>query len=960
MNALHNLKHLAAVVRAHAAHLPERIAFNDDAAPALKAQHTATDGWSLESLRREFWQQYAPLSRAEPGPLPPLAVQFAGYAQWQRNCPQGEVPDRQLAYWERQLADLPALHNLPLDHARSAVLSFDGAVHGIALDAPALDGLRKLAAGRQASLFMLLHAAFSLLLARHSGSDDIVVGIPVTARRNKPVEGSSDYFANTLVLRTDCGGNVPFIDYLGHVKARHLDARSYQQVPFELLVERLQPARDASHAPLVQIMLAMADAPGAEAAGTKCDLTLAAATSADGLQLNFAYNAALFKPATVARMARHLAHLLRAIVADPACPIHALPMLDNEERRQMLERFHGRVTDYPREATIHGLFEAQAARTPAALALVHARTTLSYVELNRRANQLAHYLRAQGVGGGSLVGVCLRRSAAMVVALIAILKAGGAYVPLDPNYPDQRLADMVDDSDIAWLLTQRDLAQRLAGHPVLGRERTALLALDVLDETLALQPHTDPEPAAAAGDLAYLIYTSGSGGRPRAVRICHRNAVAMIAWGGREYSGEELRRVLCCNSLNVDLSVFELFVPLSHGGAVVVVENAMALLDGSPDITLLNTVPSACRALVDSGAIPIGVRVVNLSGEALPPVLVDELIELPQVRRVCNLYRAAEDANYSSWISYADRPGESVSIGRPLDNRRFYILDARGQPVPLGVAGEIYIGGAGVALGYLNRPQLTAERFLDDPFHPGWRMVRTGDLGCWREDGTVDYLGREDAQVTLRGCRVDLARIEARLAACAGVSAAVVTAMVTAPDRQRLVAYLTPAAATGPTGRAGADLVAGARAALQSALPDFMQPSAWVVLPALPLTASGKVDRKALPAPRDTATGLAYVTPATRLEELIATLWERQLGGATVGVEDDFFALGGDTPLALGILAKLSLIMGVALPSPEFFAAPTVRGVAQAFERLCGGAGIANDIVAVHRIATCRNPRWPP
>ncbi|MEO5932688.1 MAG: non-ribosomal peptide synthetase, partial [Duganella sp.] len=610
--------------------------------------------------------------------------------------------------------------------------------------------------------------------------------------------------------------------------------------------------------------------------------------------------------------------------------------------------------DYPREATIHGLFEAQAARTPAALAVAHAGTTLSYVELNRRANRLAHYLRAQGVGGGSPVGVCLRRSEAMVVALMAILKAGGAYVPLDPGYPDRRLADMVDDSDIAWLLTQRDLAPRLADHPVLGRERTVLLALDVLDEALSRQPATNPESAGACGDPAYLIYTSGSSGRPKAVRVCHRNAVAMIAWGGREYTGEELRRVLCCNSLNFDLSVFELFVPLSHGGAVVVVENAMALLDGSPDVTLLNTVPSACRALVDSGAIPIGVRVVNLAGEALPPALVGELIDLPQVRRVCNLYGAAEDTTYSSWISYADKPGAALSIGRPLDNSWFYILDGHGQPVPLGVAGEIYIGGAGVALGYLKRPALTAERFLDDPFHSGARMYRTGDLGRWREDGTVDYLGRDDAQVTLRGVRVALAEIEARLSACADVGAAVVTA----PDRQRLVAYLTPAAA-GPTARAGTDLVAGVRAALKSSLPDFMQPSAYVVLSALPLTANGKVDRKALPPPRDTAAELAYVPPATRLEELVAAMWGRQLGVSMVGVEDDFFAMGGDSPLAVQILSKLSVIMGVAPPLPEFFVPPTVRGVAQAFERHCGGAGIANDIVAVHRIATCRHPGWP-
>ncbi|USX20854.1 amino acid adenylation domain-containing protein [Oxalobacteraceae bacterium OTU3REALA1] len=929
---------------------------DDDAVLLLNVHHIAADGWSLEILRREFEQQYAALSRGEPDPLPPLAVQYADYAQWQRDWLQGEVLDQQLAYWERQLANLPVLHNLPLDYARPAVLSFDGAVHSIELDALALDGLKKLAASRQVTLFMLVHAALSLLLARHSGSDDIVIGTPVAARQHKEVEALIGYFANTLVLRTDCGANVPFTDYLADVKARHLDAQSYQEVPFELLVERLKPVRSTSHAPLFQVMFNMADggpspdALGAEQVSTKFDLTLGAVTSSDGLHLSFEYNTALFKEATMARMARHLAHLLRAIVADPACPIHTLPMLDDEERRRMLEGFHGRVTDYPREATMHGLFEAQAARTPATLAVVHAQTMLSYVELNRRANQLAHYLRGQGVGSGSLVGVCLRRSETMVVSLLAILKAGGAYVALDPSYPDQRLADMVDDSGIAWLLTQRDLTERLAGHPVLGRASTALLPLDALDEVLALQPQTNPEPLAASGDLAYLIYTSGSTGRPKAVRICHRNAVAMITWGGQEYSGEELRRVLCSTSLNFDLSVFELFVPLSHGGAVVVVENAMALLEGSPDITLLNTVPSACRALVDSGAIPMGVRVVNLAGEALPPALVNELIDLPQVRRVCNLYGPSEDTTYSSWISYADKPGESVSIGRPLDNSWFHILDAHGQPVPLGVAGEIYIGGAGVALGYLNRPELTAERFLDDPFRAGARMYRTGDVGRWREDGTIDYLGRNDFQVKLRGFRIELGEIEARLSACAGVSAAVVTA----PGQQRLVAYLTPAHASGLTGQGEADLVAGVRATLKSALPDYMQPSAYVVLPVLPLTANGKVDRKALPAPADVASP-DHVPPTTAMERALAKIWSQLLALPLkrIGADANFFELGGHSLLSMRLVAALRAQLGVELTIRDIFDTPKLS-------RLASLAEGAARIVKAPVVAIARDGVAPP
>ena len=928
---------------------------DDDCVLLVTMHHMVTDAWSLQVLLHEVSALYAGAQT-----LPALPLQFADYAEWQRDRSQGSALRPQLDFWCGHLHGAPALLDLPLDRPRPALPGHSGGHVRLTLDGDLMKGLRALSQRHGVTLFMTLLTAWAVLLSRLSGQHDVVIGTPVANRARDELRSLIGLFANALAVRVRLDGNPDVAALLAQVKDTMLAAYANHEAPFELVVEALRAPRRASHHPVFQAMLALDNTPGVRAltlpgvqatlVDSACEAAqfdlLMALSDVDGvISGRLIYAAELFDRGTMERTVEQFQLLLAGMVADEQCGVAELPLL-SAAQRQMLDSFHGRVTDYPREATMHGLFEAQAARTPAALAVAHAQTALSYAELNRRANQLAHYLRAQGVDRGSLVGVCLRRSESMVVALMAILKAGGAYVALDPNYPDQRLADMVDDSDIAWMLTQRDLTERLAGHPVLGRERTALLALDVLSETLASQPETNPEPAGGSGDLAYLIYTSGSTGRPKAVRICHRNAVAMITWGGQEYSGEELRRVLCSTSLNFDLSVFELFVPLSHGGAVVVVENAMALQEGSPDITLLNTVPSACRALVDSGAIPFGVRVVNLAGEALPPALVNELIDLPQVRRVCNLYGPSEDTTYSSWISYAEKPGEAVSIGRPLDNSWFHILDAHGQLVPLGVAGEIHIGGAGVALGYLNRPELTAERFLDDPFHAGARMYRTGDLGRWREDGTIDYLGRNDFQVKLRGFRIELGEIESRLSACEGVSAAVVTA----PGQQRLVAYLTPAHASGLTGQGEAELVAGVRAALKSALPDYMQPSAYVVLPALPLTANGKVDRQALPAPRDTGTGLAHVPPATQLEELVATIWEQQLGVSTVGVEDDFFALGGHSLLAVRIMLKLSAIMAVSLPLPEFFAAPTVRGLAQAFERVCGGAGIAADIVAIYRI----------
>ena len=939
----------------------------NDGALLLNVHHIACDGWSMDILRAEFLLQYAVLAQGVPDPLPALQLQYADYAQWQRDCLVGSEHERQLGYWKRQLAELPLLHNLPLDHPRPPVQSFAGATHAFDISRASLDGLRRLASAQKVTLFMVIHAAFSLLLARHSGTDDVVIGTPLANRQHKELEPLVGFLVNTLVLRSNSAPDCPFTDYLAQIRVVNLDAQAHGDIPFETLVEHINPIRSASHTPLFQILLNMADSdPGSATApalagmsltplhaahsAAKFDLTLSVQTTDAGLSMNFEYSTALFDAPTIARLGRRLLCLFDAIVADPTCAVHALPIIDRVERDYLLKTFNATAAPFPREASIDGLFELQAARSPGAAAVEDCGGVLTYAQLNERANRLAHHLIGCGVGPASLVGVCMERSAQSVVALLAILKAGGAYVALDPRYPDQRLADMVDDSGVGWLLTQTSLRERLAAHAVLGRAQMALLAVDepALVGELAQRSAANPARVADPTGLAYLIYTSGSTGRPKAVAICHRNTVAMISWAAGAFSARELRRVLFSTSLNFDLSVFELFVPLSLGGTVVVVADAMALLDkaggAALDLSLINTVPSACRVLVDSGAIPASVCVVNLAGEALPPALVNALLDCPTVERVCNLYGPSEDTTYSSHISYTDKLEGAVSIGRPIDNTQFYLLDRYGKPVPLGVAGEIYIGGAGVALGYLNRPELSAQRFLVDPFAaPGGRMYRTGDLARWLADGTLEYLGRNDFQVKLRGFRIELGEIEACLCRCEGVREAVVIAREDTPGQPRLVAYLS----TVP-GQAEAVLLARVRAALQQALPDYMMPSAFVVLAALPLNANGKVDRKALPAPAGTVQERVFVAPQTPLEQLVASVWSDLLQVPQVGMDDDFFVCGGHSILAVRMTSRLKTILAINFSLQQLFRQPTIRGIVAGLKERLANYGDVEEVARTY------------
>jgi amino acid adenylation domain-containing protein/FkbM family methyltransferase len=896
--------------------------------------HIVSDGWSMGVLTRELSVLYRAFVQGQDDPLQPLAIQYADYAAWQRQWLQGEELQRQGAYWQQRLAGAPALLELPTDRPRQAPQDPRGAALEIELDEALSAGLKALGQRHGSTLYMTLLAAWAVLLGRLSGQQDLVIGTPVANRRRLEVEGLIGFFINTLALRVDLGGSPGTGELLQRVKAQALDAQDHQDLPFEQVVELVKPARSLLHSPVFQVMFAWQNNAEAELelAGlqvqpmaprhdiAKFDLMLNLGEAGGRIAGELEYATALFDRGTIERHIACFKTLLQAMVADEAQPVDRLELLGAAERQQLLVAWNATDAQYPRELCLHQLVQAQAARTPQAVAVVHGPQCLSYAELNTQANRLAHHLRRLGVGPDRRVALCVQRSERMVVALLAVLKAGGAYVPLDPAYPPQRLAYMLADSAPAVLLAD--------GPVPLDSASLTMPVLDLQADAAAWagQPGHDPEPGELhPGHLAYLIYTSGSTGQPKGVAIEHGNAVNFISWAQREFSTAELQRTLLSTSLNFDLAVYECWVPLCSGTTVEVVADALAL-NRQPQAqpTLVNTVPSAIAALLEARAVPASVHTINLAGEPLKRALADQLFAHTGVQRLCNLYGPSETTTYSTWVAMPREQGFVPHIGRPIANTRIYLLDPHGQPVPIGVAGELHIGGAGVARGYLNRPELTAERFVDDPFHGG-RMYRTGDLARYLPDGNIEYLGRNDFQVKIRGYRIELGEIEARLQEQPGVREAVVLAREDSPGDKRLVAYYTvQAGAEPPEAQA-------LRHALAGRLPEYMVPAACVHLEHLPLTPNGKLDRKALPAPDAQAHAVrGYEAPQGEIETVLAQAWSELLRVERVGRHDDFFALGGHSLLAVGLVSRLRTALGVELPLRQLFAQPVLRDLAEA------------------------------
>ncbi len=914
---------------------------------ALAVHHIVSDAWSIGVLVRELTALYAAFARGEASPLPELPLQYADYAVWQRRWLTGEALGELVDGWRSRLGGMPTSIELPADRPYPPEQTFRGGRVPFRLDRGATAALLTLARGEGASLFMALLAAFQVVLQRYSGQDDLAVGTPVAGRTRRELEGLIGLFVNTLVLRGDLAGDSSFRELLGRGREMALNAFSLQDLPFEKLVEELRPARDLARPPLFQIMLVLQNAPLSRLAlgeaaltplpvdtGTaKLELLLMAAEEEGEIAGHLEYNADLFDRSTAGRLVRHLEGVIAGATADPALPVSRLRLLAAGERHQLLVGWNDTAVAYawpPERGGLHHLVEAQAARTPAAVAVSCAGESLTYAELDARANGLARHLRSLGCGPETRVGLFLERSLEMLVALLGTLKSGAAYVPIDPDAPRERLAFLLADARPAVLLTQERLQPALpaTAGPVLTLHPDGRESRDYSDAPLG--------ESVEDGQLAYVLYTSGSTGRPKGAMVHHAGIRNRLLWMQEAYGLGAADTVLQKTPYSFDVSVWEFFWPLLAGARLAFAlpgehraAAALAARIAIEGATVLHFVPSMLQAFLEEpGAGGCrSVRRAVASGEALTPELVRRCHErLPGVA-LENLYGPTEcsvDVTFQPCP-----PGMAdgiVPIGRPIANTRIHVLDRGQDLVPVGVAGEIYIGGVGLARGYLGRPDLTAERFVPDPFPeggPGARLYRSGDRARRRAQGEIEFLGRLDHQVKLRGHRIELGEIEAALAAQPAVRAAAVV-LRECRGEPRLVAYVVPA---------GGELEAVAlRQALRERLPEVMIPTVWMALADLPLSSSGKVDRRALPEPEDEPGRRSLVAPRNPLEEELAAIWREVLGHEQVSVQDDFFALGGHSLLATRVVSRVRDRFQVELALPDLFREPTVERLAALVE----------------------------
>lgn len=905
----------------------------------LVIHHIIADEWAMELVHKEVTALYHAFSQGQPSPLPELPIRYADFACWQQDWLRGEELQKQLSYWKQDLAGAPPVLELPADKPRPAVQSFRGATESFRLPQDLVAPLKSLGRKGKATLFMVLQASFMAFLHRYTCQDDILVGTPISGRMHGETEAMIGCFLNTIILRAQFSENLSFRSLLQQVRDRALGAYAHADLPLKYLVSELAPERDPSRSPLFQVMFILHDPDGVsevskvsgkhqlETGTSKFDLTLFISETEQGLEGLIEYSTDLFEASTVRRMCESYGTLLEAIAHNPDQSVSALPMVSEVERQQLLVNWNNTAVAFPgRDHCLHQLIEEQIARTPDQVALICNRQQFSYSELNRRANQLARHLRGLGVGPDVLVGLSLDRSLEMMVGILGVLKAGGAYVPLDPSFPQNRLAHMVEDSKMRVLLTHRGLEEKLRLWP------PVVVRLDSDWNTISRQSTAALESVGAGQqNLAYVLYTSGSTGKPKGVGVPHSAIVNFLLSMQREPGFSANDTLLAVTTLSFDIAALELYLPLISGGKVVIacredthdpVQMSQRIEDSG--CTVMQATPATWRALVQAGWGGSPKLRVLCGGEALLPDLAREL--LPRCGELWNMYGPTETTVWST-VHRVTSAGGSVAIGRPIANTQVYVLDAHRNLVPTGSSGELYIGGDGLARGYLHREELTKERFVPSPFVPDALIYRTGDLARWLPDGTVECLGRVDSQVKLRGFRIELGEIETALSSHPAIRQCAVIAREDVGGDKQLVAYFETKNGLSPT-------VAALRAYLEKDLPVFMIPSVFVRVQKLSLTPNGKVDRKSLPAPsQGVVVKNDFVAPCDTSEQLLAQIWAKALKVKQVGRHDNFFELGGHSLLAVRITVEIEKLTKIRLPLATFLQAPSIADLAEVLHR---------------------------
>ena len=905
----------------------------------LNMHHIVADDWSFGVLHNELGQLYNAFASGTSLSLPETPIQYADFSQWQRQWMQGEILKAQVDYWKGQLAGTPGVLALPTDRPRPPAQTFVGATISFGLPEELSDRLQILARKEGVTLFMLLLAAFKTVLHRYSHQEDVVVGSPTANRNRVELENLIGLFVNTLVLRTTFSGNPSFRELLRRVREVALGAYSHQDLPFEKLVEELRPERSLSYSPLFQVLFVFQNPslPALELDGlrphylefepksSKFELSLYMYKDKELLKGRLEYNTDLFDASTIERLQGHLRTVLEEVVRDPDQRVDELPLLTSVERQELLMKWNDTAATYPeKDRRVHQIIEEQSERNANRVALQFEEQQLTYRQLNCKANQLAHYLRKLGVGPEVLVGLFVERSVEMIVGLLGILKAGGAYVPIDPEYPSDRVTFMLEDARVVVVLTQRRLAARLL------YKDAKVIYLDDEWEQIGREDTGNPSNVVEPDHLAYTIYTSGSTGKPKGVQIEHRSLSNLLCSMRHDLDVSQEDTVLAVTTLSFDIAGLEIYLPLICGARLLLASYWTAR-DGSllmnllrqSRATVMQATPSTWGLLIEAGWDGSPPLKVLCGGEAMPPELGKKLTQ--RSRSVWNVYGPTETTIWSSLYRLGGHEQGPVSIGRPIANTQLYVLDAQQNPVPLNVSGELYIGGDGVARGYMNRPDLTAERFVPDPFRfmPDARLYRTGDLARRGADGNIDCLGRLDHQVKIRGFRIELGEVEAVLDRHEAVKQSVVVTREVSPGEQRLVAYFEPQGGAAPA-------VNDLRTHLKQLLPDYMVPSAFISVEKLPLTPNGKVDRKKLPSANEDSPGIGneFVAPRDALEQSLAQLWSRVLKVKRVGVFDNFFDLGGHSLAAVRMVTEVRKLTGKNLPLATLFQAPTLGAIA--------------------------------